>query len=139
MPLALLFPSNLQCLGLAHSQASLPQWQWLKQMKGWLLLGSSLLGQAACLPPRGFPGMLEDLPGGTAATVFKESSLLPQPSLSGVWTGSTAATILLSAFMELHTCKRVSANSASSLASSLFIFFYTWSRRSPGSLRRKRC
>ena len=80
-------------------------------MKGWLLLGSCLLGQAACLPPRGFPGILEDLPGGTAATVFEESSLLPQPSLSGVWTGSTAATILLSAFMELHTCKRVSANS----------------------------
>ena len=90
-----------------------------------------------CLLLHGFPLLLEDLSGGTAATVFLKS--LPPLSLSGESTGSTAVIILLGAYLELCMCQHVSAYSAVSLASSLSIFFATWSLSLPGSLRRKRC
>ena len=75
------------------------------------------------------------LPGGTAATAPKRMSPL---SLSAASVDSTAATTLPGPFLEFLTCQHVLVFSASSLASSHSIFFATWSRRLPGSLRRNR-
>ena len=74
--------------------------------------------------------------GGTAATAPERMSPL---SLSAASVDSTAATTLPGPFLEFLMCQRVSAYSASSLASSRSIFFATWSHRSPGSLRKNRC